>query len=288
MNHLFCFVSSKCTENYSKLALDSFFKHTKLESEDIFLFVNNDKTNAFKEEYPINIYINNETPLNWSANFNQGLKIAKEKKMHFVVITNDIVFTKGWFEPLKQRDDLILIPSSTINFMYRSKDFSTKVNMYYDEYIGKEQYLEAIIDVHQQNHPFNKIQEKIFMQFYLARIPYQIHSDVGFFDEKFHLGGEDMDYRIRAAVKGHKTMLAMHSFILHFHGKSTWDGQETSEQEEVRRNNYINYSIEKWGEDITEIFIKSDVAKEYAHKIGLGKEFDNHEQYNIIRILKKC
>ena len=288
MNHLFCFVSSKCTENYSKLALDSFFKHTKLEPEDIFVFINNDGTSAFKEEYPISLYINNETPLNWSANFNQGLKIAKEKKMHFVVITNDVVFTKGWFEPLKQRDDLILIPSSNINFLYRSKDFSTKVNMYYEEYVGKEQYLEAITDFHQKNHPFNKIQEKIFMQFYLARIPYQIHSDVGFFDEKFCLGGEDMDYRIRAAIKGHKTMLAMHSFILHFQGKSTWDGQETSEEEVIRRNNYINYSIEKWGEDITEIFIKSDIAKEHAHKIGLGKEFDNNEQYNIIRILKKC
>jgi len=201
MNHLFCFVSSKCTENYSKLALDSFFKHTKLEPEDIFVFINNDGTSAFKEEYPINLYINNETPLNWSANFNQGLKIAKEKKMHFVVITNDVVFTKGWFEPLKQRNDLILIPSCNINFLYRSKDFSTKVNMYYEEYVGKEQYLEAIIDFHQKNHPFNKIEEKIFMQFYLARIPYQIHLDVGFFDEKFCLGGEDMDYRIEQRLK---------------------------------------------------------------------------------------
>jgi len=81
-------------------------------------------------------------------------------------------------------------------------------------------------------------------------------------------------------------MLAMHSFILHFQGKSTWDGQETSEEEVIRRNNYINYSIEKWGEDITEIFIKSDIAKEYAHKIGLGKEFDSNQQYDIIRKLK--
>jgi hypothetical protein len=49
MNHVFCFVSSAKTENYSRLALYSFFKETKLESKDIFVFVNNDGTNSFKE-----------------------------------------------------------------------------------------------------------------------------------------------------------------------------------------------------------------------------------------------
>ena len=61
MNHVFCFVSSAKTENFSRLALYSFFKETKLETGDIFVFVNNDGTNAFKEEYPIDIYINNKT-----------------------------------------------------------------------------------------------------------------------------------------------------------------------------------------------------------------------------------
>ena len=54
------------------------------------------------------------------------------------------------------------------------------------------------------------------------------------------------------------------------------------------REQYLKKGVEKWGEDLTEIFIKGTDAKEHAHKIGLGKEFDNNEQYNIIRILKKC
>lgn len=289
MNHVFCFVSSKITENYSKLALDSFFKNTKVEPEDIFVFVNNDGTNAFRKDYPIDIYVNNKTPKSWAENFNKGLRVAKKFKKHFVVITNDVVFTKGWLDALKQTDDMILIPACNVNFMYRSPNFSTMPTMHYDEYIGKESYLDAIVGFHQNNFKIDVIQERIFIQMYLARIPYKVHNEVGYFDHTFsNCGGEDMDYRIRAAIKGYKTMLALHPFILHFHGKSSWDGAESTEQERVRRDQYLKKGVEKWGEDLTEIFIKGTDAKEHAHKIGLGKEFDNHEQYNIIRKLTKC
>jgi GT2 family glycosyltransferase len=289
MNHVFCFVSSKTTEQYSKLALNSFFKHTKLEEGDIFIFVNNDGTNAFRKDYPIDIYVNNKTPKSWAENFNKGLRVAKKFKKHFIVITNDVVFTKGWLEALKQIDNTILIPVCNVNFMYKSSNFSTSPVMQLEEYIGKEHYLDAIVDFHQNNFKKEDLYEKIFMQMYLARIPYNVHNDVGYFDHTFsNCGGEDMDYRIRAAIKGYKTMLAKHPFILHFHGKSSWDGAESTEQERIRRDQYLKKGVEKWGEDLTEIFIKGTYAKEHAHKIGLGKEFDNNEQYNIIRILKKC
>ncbi len=289
MNHVFCFVSSKVTEQYSKLALDSFFKHTKLEDGDIFVFVNNDGTNAFRKDYPIDIYVNNKTPKSWAENFNKGLRVAKKFRKHFIVITNDVIFTKGWLDALKQIDNMILIPVCNVNFMYKSSGFSTAPVMQLEEYIGKEPYLDAVVDFHQNNFKPEELDEKIFMQMYLARIPYKVHNDVGYFDHTFsNCGGEDMDYRIRAAIKGYKTMLAKHPFILHFHGKSSWDGAESTEQERIRRDQYLKKGVEKWGEDLTEIFIKGTYAKEHAHKIGLGKEFDNNEQYNIIRILKKC
>jgi len=286
MNHVFCLVSTKHTEKFTKLALDSFFKNTKLESGDIFVFVNNDGTNVFKKEYPIDIYINNKTPKNWSTNFNKGLRIANRFKKHFVVLTNDIIFTKNWFEPLKQKEDVILIPVCNVNFIYKSKNFSTAPVMQLEDYIGKEPYLDAIVDFHQNNFKFEDLYEKIFMQMYLARIPYKVYKDVGYFDTTFSNGGEDMDYRIRAAIKGYKTMLVKYPFVLHFHGKSTWDGAESTEQERVRRDDYLKRGVEKWGEDLTEIFIKGTYAKEHAHKIGLGKEFDNNQQYDIIRKLK--
>lgn len=284
LNHVFCFVSSKNTEKYSRLALYTFFLNTKLEKGDIFVFVNNDGTNAFKGEYPIDIYINNKTPKSWAANFNKGLRIAKKFKKHFVVITNDIVFTKDWFEPLKQKNDAILIPACNINYLYNSEFFSTKTCMQLEEYVGKEKYFEAMVEFHKSNFKFTDLQEKIFMQLYLGRIPYQVHNDVGYFDYTFsNCGGEDMDYRIRCSLMGYKTMVSNHSLTLHFHGKSSWDGDESTEQEKVRREQYLKKGINKWGENLTEIFIKGTNAKEWAYKLGLQKEFDNNESYNIIR-----
>ena len=287
LNHVFCFVSSANTEQFSALALESFFNKTKLEKGDIFVFVNNDGTNSFRKEFPIDVYINNKTPKSWATNFNKGLRIAKKLKKHFVVITNDIIFTDNWFEPLKQRDDAILIPSCNINFLYTTKEFSTSSCMQLNEYIGKEKYLDGIVQYHQSKFKFDDLNERIFMQLYLGRIPYQIHNEVGYFDYTFsNCGGEDMDYRIRCAIKGYKTMVANHSLTLHFHGKSSWDGGETTEQEKIRREQYLERGVRKWGEDLTEIFIKGTNAKEWAYKIGLQKEFDNSESFNIIRKLK--
>ena len=287
MNHVFCFVSSAKTEDYSRLALYSFFLKTKLEKGDIFVFVNNDGTNAFRKEYPIDVYINNKTPKSWATNFNKGLRIAKKFKKHFVVITNDIVFTDNWFEPLKQRDDAILIPACNINYLYNSAEFKTSPCMQLNEYIGKEKYLDGIVQYHQSNFKFDDLKERIFMQLYLGRIPYQVHDEIGYFDYYFsNCGGEDMDYRIRCAIKGYKTMIANHSLTLHFHGKSSWDGNETTEQERIRREQYLERGIKKWGEDLNEIFIKGTNAKEWAYKLGLQKEFDSGESYNIIRKLK--
>jgi GT2 family glycosyltransferase len=287
LNHVFCFVSSAKTEEFSALALESFFNKTKLEKGDIFVFVNNDGTNSFRKQFPIDVYINNKTPKSWATNFNKGLRIAKKLKKHFVVITNDIIFTDNWFEPLKQRDDAILIPSCNINFLYTTKEFSTSPCMQLEEYIGKEKYLDGIVQYHQSRFKFDDLKERIFMQLYLGRIPYQIHDEIGYFDYTFsNCGGEDMDYRIRCAIKGYKTMIANHSLTLHFHGKSSWDGGETTEQEKIRREQYLERGVRKWGEDLTEIFIKGTNAKEWAYKIGLQKEFDNSESFNIIRKLK--
>jgi GT2 family glycosyltransferase len=286
MNHVFCFVSSAKTEHFSALALDSFFNNTKLEPGDIFVFVNNDGTNSFRKGYPIDVYINNKTPKSWAENFNKGLRIAKRFKKHFVVITNDIVFTKNWFEPLKQRDDAVLIPACNINYLYNAPGFKTSPCMQMEEYVGKEKYLGAIVDHHQKNFKFEDVSERIFMQLYLGRIPYQVHSSVGYFDHTFsNCGGEDMDFRIRCAIQGFKTMIANHSLTLHFHGKSSWDGNETTVEEEQRRAKYIDKSMKKWGLDLTEIFIKGTNAKEHCVQLGLEEQLKKGESFNIIRLL---
>ena len=94
------------------------------------------------------------------------------------------------------------------------------------------------------------------MPFFAFKVPYEILKDVGHFDISFSAGGgEDVDYRIRCAIKGYEVNFLTDSYLLHFHGKSTWDIE--SKEEIVQRNEeYKNVFRKKWGNDLTKIFIE--------------------------------
>ena len=47
----------------------------------------------------------------------------------------------------------------------------------------------------------------------------------------------------------------MDSYLLHFHGKSTWDGGETKDQIDARNKTYTETFKKKWGEEMTQLFI---------------------------------
>ena len=100
------------------------------------------------------------------------------------------------------------------------------------------------------------------MPFFCFKIPYKILNEVGYFDESFITGGEDVDNRIRSAKKGYDVNFLLDTFLLHFHGKSTWDGNETSKQTEERNRAYTEAFLKKWGDELTQIFI-------------IRKDFDN-------------
>ena len=68
-------------QNLIKFVSNSGVAEVKLETGDIFVFVNNDGTNAFRKDYPIDIYINNKTPKAWATNFNKGLRVAKKLRI---------------------------------------------------------------------------------------------------------------------------------------------------------------------------------------------------------------
>ena len=94
------------------------------------------------------------------------------------------------------------------------------------------------------------------MPFYCFKIPYKILIDVGYFDTSFgNGGGEDVDYRIRCIAKNYEVNSLLDSYLLHFHGKSTWDGPETKHQTKERNEQYTENFLKKWGKDMTQIFI---------------------------------
>ena len=99
-------------------------------------------------------------------------------------------------------------------------------------------------------------------------------------------GGEDIDYRIRAALKGYEVNFLIDSYLLHFHGKFTWDGKETLEETESRNKIYTEAFLKKWGNELTRIFILRNDFENILLKKDLYELFKKNKFGDLIRKLK--
>jgi len=128
--------------------------------------------------------------------------------------------------------------------------------MSFDQFNENYDLLNIIVKKHKEKFGFGRKFQAPLMPFFCFKVPYQVLNDVGYFDKSFGKGGgEDIDYRIRCAIKGYEVNFLLDSYLLHFHGKSTWDGGETKDQIEERNKKYIKAFITKWGDEISQIFI---------------------------------
>ena len=75
------------------------------------------------------------------------------------------------------------------------------------------------------------------------------------------------------------------SYLLHFHGKSTWDGNETSDQTESRNKAYTEAFLEKWGNEMTQIFILRKEFSNILYEKGLNDLFKQGKFGELIRKL---
>ena len=127
--------------------------------------------------------------------------------------------------------------------------------MRYEEFNEKYDLLNDIVIMHKKKFQTKLQFQTLLMPFFCFKIPYKILNEVGYFDESFVDGGEDVDYRVRSAMKGYEVNFLIDTYLLHFHGKSTWDGVETSKQTEARNKSYTEAFLKKWGNEMTQIFI---------------------------------
>lgn len=80
-------------------------------------------------------------------------------------------------------------------------------------------------------------------------------SDVGIFDERFEMGGEeDVDLFMRMAEKGYKLVMSDKSMFWHKEGATRWNTELDGFKDKnkaIEAKNYERYK-EKWGYDIRE------------------------------------
>ena len=252
-------VTLKSSNYYTKFALESFFQNTEMEKDDEFLLINNDYCDAEKFlTYSKVKIIKNNKPFSFAENVNQVIDLALQKKKNLIFLNNDIVFTDKWFAPLKSELNSISIPVCNQLFSYSSncKKLKLSATMSFDQFNENYDLLNIIVKKHKEKFGFGRKFQAPLMPFFCFKVPYQVLNDVGYFDKSFGKGGgEDIDYRIRCAIKGYEVNFLLDSYLLHFHGKSTWDGGETKDQIEERNKKYIKAFITKWGDEISQIFI---------------------------------
>lgn len=277
---VYVIISTAKSSHYTQSAIDSFFKSTKLYPKDEVYVINNDNVGLIND--PRVSTINNLMPKGFAKNINDMLHLVNGKDVF--VLNNDIIFTPNWNEPLLTYNNIISMPTCNQIVTYTSSDglLSLEYNMTLSQYNSWSSLLD-IVEQHKKNvSPL--FYETMLMPFYAVRIPANVYSKVGIFDESFGVGGgEDVDYKLRALQKNIATKYYSHSYLLHFGGQSTWVG-ETHDQTNDRDKFYHTVFEKKWNIDLADICLANRGS--YVHvlkKYNVEDLFINQKYSDIIK-----
>ena len=290
MSNLFSMVTLKSSLDYTYYAIDSFFKNTELNEDDEFLLIDNDgcELKNFYNNKKIQI-IKNKFPLSFAGNANQSIDCALEKKKDLIFLNNDIIFNKDWVQPINLNSKSISIPSNNQIFPYVSDCGNLKIKpvMNLEDFNNRHELLNEIVKKHKEKYKLLTKAQSLLMGFFCFKIPHHIMNEVGHFDDVFVHGAEDVDYRIRCAKKGYEVDYISQSYLIHFYGKSSWDGVETEEETKKRNKNNIQEFSKKWGKEMAQIFILRKDFQNIIVEKGLNEILEKGKYGDLIRKLLK-
>lgn len=270
---LYGMITVRSSTEYTKVALDTFFKHTALKPGDKVILIDNDGEwcrQVGDNSYPLYV-VSNDYPKNTAENINQLVQIALQDCCNFVFLNNDVVFTPKWFERIVIDDYTVSIPACN---QVVDCGFPSSTNLL--EF--KNQYSKLNAVSHLINANFSNPFERLIMPMYVCRIPLPILQDVGYFDEEFYVGGEDVDYRLRLLKKGYNIKYSS-AFLLHFNGKSSWDGPEKTEETVARNQRYFDVFSKKWGSQLANLCLINGNPDKIISDFNLSK-FLPESRYN--------
>jgi glycosyltransferase involved in cell wall biosynthesis/GT2 family glycosyltransferase len=253
----YCMVSTHNSEEYTDLAINSFFRNTQFREQDRFFLIDNDGKYQLTQNRDKITIISNHQPKSFAENMNFVMKLAFIDKSDFFGLNNDLFFTENWNKNFGTRKS-ISVPLCNQKLTGEFGDLKIKSAMNINDFGGKENELnEFVKTIDPQKVNINKE----ILGFHCFHIPYEVLSKVGFFDEKFVNGAEDIDYRLRAYDLGFDMDVNCSSYLLHFYGKSTWRSGETKDSTLTREKNYRKYFEKKWGKSVSDqLLAKSSVT----------------------------
>ena len=268
---LFGMTTSANSSFYTQWALKTLLKHTSLTNNDTIYLIDND--NCYTEIVDSRIQIiKNNYPLSFAQNVNKLISMALYDDKDLIFLSNDLLLTKGWLEPLEEIEDAISISSCNQTHHYNHNGLDLISNVDWEDYNHRYTTLCDIAQYHTSHN--SGYFERLLMPFYMFRLPKSVYLKLGHMDTKFINGGEDIDYRLRALINDIDVKYAAKSYVLHFNGKSTWRGTEEITKTKEREQNYKTNFINKWNEDLYKLMFLGNDPNSVLKKYDL-MNFDN-------------
>lgn len=149
------------------------------------------ENDELKTKYDWISYKRNEENIGFSKSVNKGIKTAYKEKRDAVLINQDIEFIEhGWLNQMESNDEAIVGAKLVYDndlIQHAGIFFSQIVRRFDHRYKGCVSYLPAA------NEP-----AYCPVTGALQLIRYETMDKVGFYDERFYMGFEDVDYCLRA------------------------------------------------------------------------------------------
>jgi GT2 family glycosyltransferase len=285
-NRIFAMVSTEASKKYTPLALESFFKFTPLNPGEKLILIDNDGSLPMSQSGQLE-YVKPKKPRSFAGNFNWILSKAKKESADIYFLNNDIIFTPDWILPLESATDSIITPVSNREFQYRGDGLRLEVSCRLEDYLENKEQLNKIVLHHKRKFATSNLGSRrkvLSLPFFCVKIPKAVWGVLGNLDESFGKGGaEDNDYCLRAYLEGFKVEYALESYLLHFSGKSTWDGAESAVETSARDELYRTKFKDKWGENLLKLSILGDISPLYSAPDLIGL----FQQGNFTEVISK-
>ena len=279
MSRLYGIVSAGNSQNYTEVAINSFLKNTMLSKDDTVILIDNDGKMT-KGNLPLD-FLSRNVPYSFSANANTLMGMADANNQDLVFLSNDIYFPPDWNKNLDKDGDLILLPSCNQTHTYEHNGFKTAPTMNLDQ---TDFSIVDEIAAYHCSQSTEHVYQGLLMPFYAFILKKSVYKKIGYFDTAFGVAGaEDIDYRLRATKLGIPTIYIGSSWLLHFQGKSTWDGAETQQQTAIRDAVYTAAFAKKWGADLASLLLSGGNPSQIIQKYKLESFANGDGWYELLK-----
>lgn len=275
---IYAMLACKSSNRYTQLAVESFIKNTNLKKDDKFYIIDNDGIGI---EFSNVEVIHNTIPQSFAKNSNDIINIANGRNV--VILSNDVVFTFNWNKYFDYYNNIIIVPSCNQTQSYSCDKLVLQPSMSIDDFDNNCEILNNFANYHTTNNNCAFTDSRV-ISYYVFRLTEKIYSKIGLLDESFGIGGgEDVDYRVRGILNGIPTKYFNQSYLLHFGGKSTWDGQESISEINNRNKQYESQFINKWGVDLANLCLSNGNSQLVIEKYQLEKIATENNFTQIIK-----